>query len=320
MSANDNAMTRFLFAILQQKCLKDIDWNKVAHDPILAQEITNGHAARMRYSRFRAAMLGIEPQKRKRTTTAGENRVTKRKKDDKSKKADTTASTTNEDTKSDEPDNRIKTEPKATDAAAPKVKEEPLLVTAPSPLDTPTQQHFPTNPAVSSSSSMSEMTRLLTPCSDTDIYPTAPGSASQGYDHSPSASEILHSVAPSFDFCRDPGPVHHRRQSDAQATAWHHPYSPFGLGLGMAYAAPGSGLDGEGYGGPYVDHAESVQHHHGHHNHHGGIVVPGELQVHGGLGHGVLDQGHSHGYGQQGIGMSGMVKHEEWDARSQGYH
>jgi len=24
MSANDNAMTRFLFAILQQKCLKDV--------------------------------------------------------------------------------------------------------------------------------------------------------------------------------------------------------------------------------------------------------------------------------------------------------
>ncbi|KAK0741698.1 hypothetical protein B0T21DRAFT_359961 [Apiosordaria backusii] len=68
MANNDNAMTRFLFAILQQKCLKDIDWNKVAHDPNLAQPITNGHAARMRYSRFRSAMLGIEPQRRNRVT------------------------------------------------------------------------------------------------------------------------------------------------------------------------------------------------------------------------------------------------------------
>ncbi|KAK0670065.1 hypothetical protein QBC41DRAFT_318731 [Cercophora samala] len=68
MAHNDNAMTRFLFAILQQKCLKDIDWNKVAQDPNLAQPITNGHAARMRWSRFRSAMLGIEPQKRSRVT------------------------------------------------------------------------------------------------------------------------------------------------------------------------------------------------------------------------------------------------------------
>lgn len=106
MAANDNAMTRFLFAILQQKCLKDvsdfpllldfllpdllpdhisnhhllkIDWNKVARDPILAQEITNGHAARMRYSRFKAAMLGLEPQRRNRTSGS---RVSKAKKKD----------------------------------------------------------------------------------------------------------------------------------------------------------------------------------------------------------------------------------------------
>ncbi|KAL2127752.1 hypothetical protein VTI74DRAFT_10233 [Chaetomium olivicolor] len=82
MSNNDNAMARFLFAILQQKCLKDIDWNKVAHNPILAQEITNGHAARMRYSRFRAAMLGLEPQRRNRTNPNNKSRVSKKKKDD----------------------------------------------------------------------------------------------------------------------------------------------------------------------------------------------------------------------------------------------
>ncbi|KAH7370839.1 hypothetical protein BKA65DRAFT_25094 [Rhexocercosporidium sp. MPI-PUGE-AT-0058] len=53
---NDNAITRLLYAILSQKCLKDIDWNAVAHNPILNSEITNGHAARMRYSRFKKQM------------------------------------------------------------------------------------------------------------------------------------------------------------------------------------------------------------------------------------------------------------------------
>ncbi|RFU80941.1 hypothetical protein TARUN_1226 [Trichoderma arundinaceum] len=65
MSPNsDNAMARFLFAILKQKNLKDIDWNQVAADPVLIEPITNGHAARMRYSRFRATVTGHTPSKR----------------------------------------------------------------------------------------------------------------------------------------------------------------------------------------------------------------------------------------------------------------
>ncbi|KAL3421282.1 hypothetical protein PVAG01_07727 [Phlyctema vagabunda] len=63
---NGDAMTRLLYAILKQKCLKDIDWNQVAHDPILAQEITNGHAARMRYSRFKKQMDGTSGVRRQR--------------------------------------------------------------------------------------------------------------------------------------------------------------------------------------------------------------------------------------------------------------
>ena len=88
--ANYDATIRLLYAILSQKCLKDvgpvslnlifmsplsnpftvlmskyqIDWNKVAHDPILSQEITNGHAARMRYSRFKKQMEGTAPVRR----------------------------------------------------------------------------------------------------------------------------------------------------------------------------------------------------------------------------------------------------------------
>lgn len=87
MSPNiDNAMARFLFAILRQKNLKDIDWNQVAQDPVLMSPITNGHAARMRYSRFRSTILNHETQKRGRVGDKG--RVSKQtKKDTQSRKS-----------------------------------------------------------------------------------------------------------------------------------------------------------------------------------------------------------------------------------------
>ncbi|KAJ6441952.1 glutathione reductase [Purpureocillium lavendulum] len=84
---SDNAMARFLFAILKQKNLKDIDWNEVAQDPVLLQPITNGHAARMRYSRFRATVTGHEPQKRSRHGDKG--KISKPKKDTQTKKEPT---------------------------------------------------------------------------------------------------------------------------------------------------------------------------------------------------------------------------------------
>lgn len=62
--------TRLLYAILSQKCLKDIDWNKVARDPVLAEEITNGHAARMRYSRFKKQMDGTPTVRKPRNPSA----------------------------------------------------------------------------------------------------------------------------------------------------------------------------------------------------------------------------------------------------------
>ncbi|KAF4625464.1 hypothetical protein G7Y89_g12702 [Cudoniella acicularis] len=88
---NDNAITRLLYAILSQKCLKDIDWNKVAHDPILSQEITNGHAARMRYSRFKKQMDGttgiVNKQKnpRPRKSKVEKNKAVKKEKGKKSR-------------------------------------------------------------------------------------------------------------------------------------------------------------------------------------------------------------------------------------------
>ncbi|KAK0651359.1 hypothetical protein B0T16DRAFT_77672 [Cercophora newfieldiana] len=313
MSANDNAMTRFLFAILQQKDLKDVDWNKVAHDPVLAQEITNGHAARMRYSRFRAAMLGIEPQRRNRTNQ-NRNRVTKKKKDDNKAKKGSPAP---DGDKSDADTSPVKREGHTTtegseSVLAPKVKEERLFMPgAPSPLDAPSQQQPATFSADHrASTAMSEMQarlqmRLLTPCSDSDIL-----AATQGFAHSP-PSDMLHSDTTSFDFIREASaPVHHHTQhtADSVANQWHHqnPYSPFGLGVNMGY---GSAVDGECYtNSPFADHQD---HGHGHH-HHGAIVVPDELALmehhHEGVAVGT-------GQGQQQV----VVKHEEWDASEQGH-
>ncbi|KAH8593739.1 hypothetical protein B0O99DRAFT_209778 [Bisporella sp. PMI_857] len=77
---NDTATTRLLYAILSQKCLKDIDWNKVAHDPILSQEISNGHAARMRYSRFKKQMEGTtSPKKPRNPVSPRKSKVEKNK-------------------------------------------------------------------------------------------------------------------------------------------------------------------------------------------------------------------------------------------------
>ncbi|KUJ09054.1 uncharacterized protein LY89DRAFT_318706 [Mollisia scopiformis] len=77
---SDTAIQELLYAILKQKCLKDIDWNLVAADPILTQTITNGHAARMRYSRFKKQIERAHrashpaPAPRPRNTTTGPKR------------------------------------------------------------------------------------------------------------------------------------------------------------------------------------------------------------------------------------------------------
>ncbi|KAG8669836.1 hypothetical protein FPOAC2_09177 [Fusarium poae] len=80
---SENAMARLLLAMLNQKNLKDIDWNAVASDPVLLEPITNGHAARMRFTRFRDTVKGHEPQKRSRAED--KSRVTKSKKEQKPK-------------------------------------------------------------------------------------------------------------------------------------------------------------------------------------------------------------------------------------------
>ncbi|OJI96375.1 hypothetical protein ASPVEDRAFT_78149 [Aspergillus versicolor CBS 583.65] len=61
----DSPSAKFLYAIVKQLDLKGIDWNLVASQ----LEISNGHAARMRYHRFRNQMEGIHSTQRKRAST-----------------------------------------------------------------------------------------------------------------------------------------------------------------------------------------------------------------------------------------------------------
>jgi hypothetical protein len=283
----------------------------------------------MRYSRFKAAMLGTEPQRRNRTNP-NRSRVSKKKKAEGSKSRNDDTAQAQDDAKAETGRSNIKQERAATEGAetpsslfSPRVKEERMFMHGSSPLDPPSgsQPHRLGGGHLiggSQAQAMSEMQsrlhmRLLTPCSDSDVLTSA---ASQGFGHHSPASEMLHPDATSFDFCHEPGPLqhhsHHHGGSDPAGsgqTPWHtHPgnqnvYPGFGLGLAMGYggSAGGSnsgGLDSECYSAAFCDHQD-----HRHHTQHG-IVVPDELGVHKAL----ID----HESGQA------MVKHEEWDTES--YH
>ncbi|KAJ2977914.1 hypothetical protein NUW58_g7664 [Xylaria curta] len=193
-SNNDNAMTRFLFAILRQKNLKDIDWNQVAHDPILAQEITNGHAARMRYSRFRSAMLGLEPTRRNRTGPP-KSRVTKSKKESKVRKDDSVKSET------PAPGSPPTASPEPPQPTSQKIKQENAPYNYNNRL-TPALTPGPVSaPPVAIPNVSMIQNRFLTPCSDTDTFPPSPAMVP-----SP-ASDMIHSQN-SFDFHGPPCPDH----------------------------------------------------------------------------------------------------------------
>ncbi|KAL2821773.1 hypothetical protein BDW59DRAFT_164111 [Aspergillus cavernicola] len=62
----DSPAAKFLYTIIKQLDLKGIDWTLVASQ----LEISNGHAARMRYHRFRNQMEGITSKPRKKDATS----------------------------------------------------------------------------------------------------------------------------------------------------------------------------------------------------------------------------------------------------------
>lgn len=140
-----------------------IDWNKVAHDPILAQEITNGHAARMRYSRFRSAMLGLEPTRRNRTGPP-KSKVSKSKKDAKPKKDESVKS----ESAAESP---VPREPAG--SSSHKVKQEGPSKYGLETRLTPGTTPGPTPDPSPATAPYSMHTRLMTPCSDNDFNPAA---------------------------------------------------------------------------------------------------------------------------------------------------
>ncbi|KAL4988232.1 hypothetical protein BDW68DRAFT_177120 [Aspergillus falconensis] len=67
----DSPTAKFLYTIIKQLDLKGIDWSLVASQ----LEISNGHAARMRYHRFRNQMEGYQPQQRKRPANKSSSKM-----------------------------------------------------------------------------------------------------------------------------------------------------------------------------------------------------------------------------------------------------
>jgi hypothetical protein len=244
MAASDTAMTRFLFAILEQKCLKDIDWNEVARNPILPQPITNGHAARMRFSRFKQSLLGKESKPRNRPKD-NKNRVTKSKKEIKGKKSnddDDDEKTGKEDAESPCPQQTTAR------AQSPRVKyeisQQPLA-----DMSAFMTAHAPTSAPMHATDMYSQLhSRLLTPCSDSDAV-----AACSTYGASPH-SDMLHSDA---SFC----PEH---------TNWamNHAYPTYDASYPLdGYSQGMSGLDHQLTGQIFDNHCHEHFHDGGFHGH-----------------------------------------------------
>lgn len=68
----DSQTTRFLYTIIKQLDLKSVDWSQVA----TSLDITNGHAARMRFTRFKQQMEGVTSQPK--TSRAGGKKAERR--------------------------------------------------------------------------------------------------------------------------------------------------------------------------------------------------------------------------------------------------
>ncbi len=148
----------------------------------------------MRYSRFKSAMLGLEPTRRNRTGPP-KSRVTKSKKDLKNK-ADS-----NMKSESSAPGSPHSVSPEPPLSSSQKIKQESSSYTYNNRM-TPALTPGPISvPPTSLPNTVMLQNRFLTPCSDTDTFAASPAMAS-----SP-ASDMIHSQA-SFDFHAPPCPEH----------------------------------------------------------------------------------------------------------------
>ena len=168
-------------------------------------------------------MLGLEPQRRNRTSGT-KSKVTKSKKESKAKKEESVKAET--DAASSTQDSAMKVE-------SPKVKQESI----PTPAETQAALVPVTAPLMPDAQNQFN-NRLLTPCSDTDLL-----AASHGYATSP-ASEMLHSET-AYDFSGPAACTH-------EHASWHQ--SP-------AYSTFGVPYELDSYTAAYCEHQHS--HHHG---------------------------------------------------------
>jgi hypothetical protein len=246
----------------------------------------------MRYSRFRATMLGIEPQKRNRTTTS-KNRVSKSKKDVKVKK------TRDDDSVKEDPDEFQESASQGqTEMDLPRTKREMSQLSP--ERATMTTMFGTTSVPMSAANMQSQLqARLLTPCSDSDVLAT-----SSCYGASP-GSEMLHRDA-SYDFTGS-SPCGHGH--DQISWSHGHSYPSFGVNFDLNGYSPGS----SGHQNSHLaDGRLGLHQHHQHHQHHHSQLSGQEygLPQHSQLAREELRLAHSM---MESDEDNVMVKHEDWD-------
>lgn len=175
-------------------------------------------------------MLGLEPQRRNRTTKEKPNRVTKSKREPKelkSKREDGVKLESHHEA-------ACVSDPAEVSLPTPRIKQENV---APSYNNRLTPASMSTTPTANTHHAI--QTRLLTPCSDTDGYPTSPAVM-----HSP-AAEMINSQAsydfPMGHFAHDQGMWSHSQMFHA----YEPPYA-FDAGMHMTF-----------------DPHQGMRHHHG---------------------------------------------------------
>ncbi|KAK3387010.1 hypothetical protein B0H63DRAFT_146099 [Podospora didyma] len=231
MSANDTPAVRMLFAILQQKDLRDVNWLDVALNPLMGEpqaplneedKKKKAHATRMRYARLKKQLESLKPQLE---TPPPEDkgvetgRITKRRYNRKNAAGSTTSKTRN--SGADVSFSSVSSPAKAKEGG-----KFPVAQDEQPRFDLATQADLSDNLNMQARLKM----RLLTPCSDSDVM-----ASSQAYATSP-ASEMVHSDASSFNFA---SPTHHGTAAH-NASHWAHggTYDNFGNGYALGSFSP----------------------------------------------------------------------------------
>jgi hypothetical protein len=202
-----NASTKFLFAILKQCDLRHVDWDEVAKDEHLEKPVTNGHAARMRYSRLRASIQGPNRGRTVTTPKPAEGRVSKPKKTTAAKQAVTAATIA------------------AQKSASPVVPDPPSLVMSP-PVNI--KQEF----RASETPAPDHVHRFVTPGSE-EMFPQTPHLDFDGRMQTPDiANPSLFGTALPEEAEECNHPEEFKQFSDAMGHL-HHDHAPY-----MTYAVP----------------------------------------------------------------------------------